>query len=82
MGARRPRATTVAGFHGPTEEMGGEDILVDRPEPQAEQGLGREAERNERGVRLGGYDASDGKTIGSLMRLFRRFPKQRVLAAA
>jgi hypothetical protein len=27
MGARRPRATTVGGFHGPTEEMGGEDIL-------------------------------------------------------
>ena len=46
---------------------------MDRPEPQAEQGLGREAERNERGVGLGGYDASDGKTIGSLMRLFRRF---------
>ena len=45
---------------------------MDRPEPQAEQGL-READRNERGVRLGGYDASDGKTIGSLMRLFRRF---------
>jgi hypothetical protein len=48
---------------------------VDRPEPQAEQGL-READRNERGVRLGGYDASDGKTIGSLMRLFRRFLSQ------
>jgi transposase len=28
MGARRPRATTVSGFHGPIEEMGGgEDIL-------------------------------------------------------
>jgi putative transposase len=37
------------GFHGPTEEMGGgEDVFLDRPKPQAEQGL-READGNERG---------------------------------
>jgi hypothetical protein len=63
----------LAGFDGPAEAMGGgEDVLVARAEPQAEQGL-READRNERSVRLGGYDAPDGETIGPLMRLFRRF---------
>ncbi len=43
VGARRPRAAAVAGFYGLAEEMGSRaNVLVDRPEPQAEQGL-REA---------------------------------------
>ncbi len=37
MGTRRPRSSAVAGFHGPTEEVGGgEDVLVAGPEPQDE----------------------------------------------
>jgi hypothetical protein len=37
VGSRRPRATALAGLYGSAEEMGsGEDILLDRPEPQAE----------------------------------------------
>ena len=62
----------MAGFHGPVEEMGGgEDVLVDRPEPQAQQGL-RKADGHERSVHLRGDGPLDGEEIGSLMRLFRR----------
>ena len=45
---------------------------MDRPEPQAEQGLG-EADSHKRGVRLCGDEPPNGEEIGSLMRLFRRF---------
>jgi transposase len=51
MGSPRPRASAVAGFHGPAEEVGGgEDVLVDRPEPPDEQEGLREADGHQRGV--------------------------------
>ncbi len=63
----------MAGFHGPAEEVGGgENVLMDRPEPPDEQGL-READGHQRGVRLRGYESLDGEAIGSFVRLFRRF---------
>ena len=64
----------LAGFYGLGEEMGSRaNVLVDRAEPQAEQGL-READGHERGVRLRGYEPpKSGEEIGSLMRLFRQF---------
>jgi hypothetical protein len=45
---------------------------VDRPEPQAEQGL-READGHQRGVRVRGDEPPNGEAVGSLVRLFRRF---------
>ena len=82
-GARRSRATALSeGFHSLAEEVGsGAELFVDGPEPQDEQGP-REGTRDRRGAPLRGNEPLDGEEIGSLMRLFRRFPKQRVLAAA
>jgi transposase len=56
---------------------GGAHVLVVGTEPPYEQGL-RKASRNERGVRLRGYDALDGEAFSSLMRLFRQFPYRKV----
>ena len=82
-GASRSRATALSeGFHSLVEEMGsGAELFVDGTEPQDEQGP-REGTRDRRGAPLRGNEPLDGEEIGSLVRLFRRFLKQRVLAAA
>ena len=67
----RPAFTVLP--RSPTEEMGGrEDVLLARPEPQAEQGL-RAAAGELGGVRIHCDDASDGEEVSPLVRLFRRF---------
>src|SRR5215212_6712054 len=50
----------------------GEDVFVGRSEQEDEQGL-RTVARELGGVHLRGDDKAHGETIGSLMRLFRRF---------
>ncbi len=80
-GSRRNKRSTGRGSRsscpsrasGVAEAMGGRaDVLVDRPEPQDEQGL-RASVRDQRGVHLLGDGATNGEEIGSLMRLFGRF---------
>src|SRR3712207_6413827 len=76
-GARLAQAHAAARVRRPTTSLGGgEDVCLDRPEQEDEQGL-RATAGDRRSLHLHGDESPDGEEISTLMRLFGQFHKDR-----